>query len=60
MIMYYIDGLSTEEIAKLQNTSEGAVRQRLFSARLKIESEVEEMAETYNRPLTLDKIDYVI
>lgn len=60
MIMYYIDGLSTEEIAKLQNTSEGAVRQRLFSARLKIKSEVEEMAETYNRPLTLDKIDYVI
>lgn len=60
MIMYYIDGLSTAEIAKLQNTSEGAVRQRLFLARQKIKSEVEEMAETYNRPLTLDKIDYVI
>lgn len=60
MIMYYIDGLSTAEIAKLQNTSEGAVRQRLFSARQKIKSEVEEMAETYNRPVALDKIDYVI
>ena len=48
MIMYYIDGLSTAEIAKQQNTSEGAVRQRLFSARQKIKSEVEEMAETYN------------
>ena len=60
MIMYYIDGLSTAEIAKLQNTSEGAVRQRLFSARQKIKREVEEMAEIYNRPLTLDKIDYVI
>lgn len=60
MIMYYIDGLSTAEIAKLQNTSEGAVRQRLFSARQKIKSEVEEMAKTDNRPLTLDKIDYVI
>lgn len=35
MIMYYIDGLSTAEIAKLQNTSEGAVRQRLFSAQTK-------------------------
>ena len=60
MIMYYIDGLSAAEIAKLQNTSEGAVRQRLFSARQKIKSEVEEMTETYNRPLALDKIDYVI
>ena len=43
MIMYYIDGLSTAEIAKQQNTSEGAVRQRLFSARQKIKSEVEEI-----------------
>ena len=40
MIMFYIDGLSTEEIAKLQNTSEGAVRQRLFCARKKLRSEV--------------------
>ncbi len=60
MIMYYIDGLSTAEIAKLQSTSENAVRQRLFSARQKIKSEVEEMTETYKRPLALDKIDYVI
>lgn len=35
MIMYYIDGLSTAEIAKKQNTSEVAIRQRLFSARQK-------------------------
>lgn len=60
MILYYIDGLSAAEIAKRQNTSEGAVRQRLFSARQKIKNEVEEMAETCNRPLTLDKMDYVI
>lgn len=60
MIMYYIDGLSTGEIAKLQNTSEGAVRQRLFSAKQRIKSEVEEMAETCNRPLALKKVDYVI
>ena len=60
MIMFYIDGLSTAQIAKAQGTSEGAVRQRLFSARQKIKSEVEEMAETYNRPVALDKIDYVI
>ncbi|MBQ9766207.1 MAG: RNA polymerase sigma factor [Lachnospiraceae bacterium] len=61
MIMFYIDGLSTAEIAKHQNTSEGAVRQRLFSARQKIKSEVEKMTvETYNKPLALDKIDFVI
>lgn len=60
MIMYYLDGMSTAEIAKQQNTSEGAVRQRLFSARQKIKCEVEEMADTYHRPLALEKIDYVI
>lgn len=60
MIMYYIDGLSTAEIAKNQNTSEVAIRQRLFSARQKIKSEVEKMTETYNKPLALDKVDYEI
>ena len=60
MIMFYIDGLSTAEIAKKQGASEGAVRQRLFSARQKIKSEVEEMTETYNKPVALDKINYVI
>lgn len=60
MIMYYIDGFSTAEIAKRQNTSEGAVRQRLFSARQKVKNEVEKMTETYNKPLALDKMDYVI
>lgn len=60
MILFYIDGLSTAEIAKLQNTSEGAVRQRLFSAREKIKNEVKEMADIYNRPVALDKINFVI
>lgn len=60
MIMYYIDGLSTAEIAKTQNTSEGAIRQRLFSARQKIKSEVEKMAETNHKPLALNEVDYVI
>ncbi len=60
MIMYYIDGLSTAEIAKNQNTSEVAIRQRLFSARQKIKSEVEKMTETYNKPLSLDKVEYII
>ncbi len=60
MIMFYIDGLSTAEIAKIHKTSEVAVRQRLFSARKKIKSEVEEMAEINNRPIALDRIDFTI
>ena len=59
MIMFYMDGLTTAQIAKKQGTSEVAVRQRLFSARQKIKSEVEEMAETYNKPVALDKINFV-
>ena len=59
MIMFYIDGLTTAQIAKKQGTSEVAVRQRLFSARQKIKSEVEEMAETYNKPVALDKFNFV-
>lgn len=60
MILFYLEGLSTAEIAKLQGTSEGAVRQRLFSARQKIKSEVEEMTETYNKPVALDNINFEI
>ena len=60
MILFYLDGLSVSEIARKQETSEGAIRQRLFSAREKIKSEVEEMKETCNKPVALDKIDYVI
>lgn len=65
MIMYYLDGLSTAQIAARQGTSENAVRQRLFSARQKVKGEVEKMKENgkmYNdsKPLALDRIDYVI
>ena len=60
MILYYIDGLSTAEIAERLNTSEVAVRQRLFSARQKVKSEVETMAEMNERPLALDEKEYVI
>lgn len=60
MVQFYIDGLSTAEIAKLQNTSETAVRQRLFAARKKVRSEVDEMNESNNRPVALDKIEYVL
>ncbi|MCH5200376.1 MAG: RNA polymerase sigma factor [Oscillospiraceae bacterium] len=60
MIMFYIDGLSTAEIAHRLNTSETAIRQRLFSARQKIRKEVEEMTQTNNKPVFLDKMDYEI
>lgn len=60
MILYYIDGLSTAEIAERLNTSEVAVRQRLFSARQKVKSEVETMTEMNERPLALDEKEYVI
>lgn len=60
MILYYIDGLSIAEIAETQNIGEGTVRQRLFSARQKVKDEVKDMSDTYNRPLALDEIDYII
>ena len=60
MISFYIDGLSTAQIAAQQGIGEGTVRQRLFSARQKIKSEVEEMAKTNNKPVALDDINYVI
>ena len=40
MVLFYLDGLSTAEIAVRQNTSDTAIRQRLFAARRKIQSEV--------------------
>ncbi len=60
MILFYLDGLSTAEIAKLQNISETAVRQRLFLARQKVKSEVEEMAENGTKPVALDKKEFNI
>lgn len=60
MILYYLDGMPVSEIAARQKTSEGAVRQRLFSARQKIKNEVEEMTDTRNKPVALDRIAYDI
>lgn len=51
MILFYLDGLSTAEIAVRLGISETAVRQRLFSARKKVRSEVEEMNETGTKPM---------
>nr|WP_302020808.1 RNA polymerase sigma factor [uncultured Acetatifactor sp.] len=60
MVLFYLDGLSTAEIAVRQNTSETAIRQRLFAARRKIQSEVEEMKGISPKPVILDPIEYCI
>ena len=59
MIMYYLDGLSTSNIAVLLGTSESNIRQRLFSARKKLRNEVETMTAN-NKPVAFDKINYDI
>lgn len=55
MIAYYLDGLPISQIAKQQQTSENAIRQRLFSARQLIRNEVTNM-ETTKKPLALEKL----
>lgn len=59
MIGYYFDGLSCAEIAKRQQISQAAVRQRLLSARKKIRDEVDEMTEM-TKPAPLQKMKYHI
>lgn len=61
MVAFYLDGCSTKEIAQMQNTSETAIRQRLFSARRTLKAEVEKMEKTIIRkPIALDDIDFEI
>lgn len=60
MILFYLDGLSTAKIATLQGISETAVRQRLFSARKKLQREVKDMTDTTTKPMALNKVNFVI
>lgn len=60
MILFYLDGVSTAEIAKMQGISETNVRQRLFNARKKIKMEMEDMENMWDKPLALDQIDFDI
>lgn len=60
MILFYLNGLSTAEIAVRLSISETAVRQRLFAARNQVRSEVTEMTEIKNKPITLNPIDFEI
>ena len=60
MIAFYLDGKSIACIAAEQDTSENAIKQRLFSARNTIKKELNTMEKSMNRPIALDRIDYVI
>lgn len=60
MIRFYLEGLSVAEIAQRQHVTENTVRQRLFSARQKIRSEVKEMSDNCFKPVALDQIEYEI
>lgn len=56
MVAYYLDGRSVSEIAREQNASENAIRQRLFSARETIKKGVEIMEA--KKPLSLQEIQF--
>lgn len=61
MVAFYLDGLSTKDIAKMQNTSETAIRQRLFSTRKTLKAEVEKMKNyATKKPVALNDIDFMI
>lgn len=58
MIAYYLNGKSVREIAKAQNATETAIRQRLFSARESVKKGVTNMEN--QKPLALETLDYTI
>lgn len=60
MIAYYLDGKPITTIAREQNTSETAIRQRLFSARQTIKKEVLNNMENISKPTALQSIDFAI
>ena len=47
MVLYYLDGMKTAEIAVKLGISENAVKQRLFSARNTVKKEAEKMDNDY-------------
>ena len=60
MIAYYLCGIPISEIALNEHASENTIRQRLFSARNTIRNEVMQMNHETNKPIAIDKIDFVI
>lgn len=60
MIQYYIDGLTTADIARIQNTTETNVRQKLLWARGKVKNGVKDMEQINGRPLVFYEMNYII
>lgn len=60
MIQFYIDGLSIADIARIRNTTEANVRQKLLWARGKVKHGVKDMEKINNRPLVFDEMNYRI
>ncbi len=59
MISFYLENKTVEEIARQQNCSEVAIRQRLFSARQEIRSEVEKM-DTIKKPISFEQLEFTL
>lgn len=58
MIAYYLDGMSTRDIAAVQGVSENTIRQRLFSARETVRKEVNDMEKTVSqKPVALQHLE---
>ncbi|MBR5870739.1 MAG: RNA polymerase sigma factor, partial [Clostridia bacterium] len=60
MIAFYLDGIPIAEIAKRENTSVGAIKQRLFSAREKIKGEVTTMTTVNEKAMKLQPMHWNI
>ena len=60
MIAFYIEGVPIAEIARRENTSVGAIKQRLFSAREKIKGEVTNMTTTNENAMKLQPMNWNI
>lgn len=58
MIAFYLEGIPIAEIARRENTSVGAIKQRLFTAREKIKGEVTNMTTTNENAMKLQQMNW--
>lgn len=58
MIAFYLEGVPIAEIARRENTSVGAIKQRLFTAREKIKGEVTNMTTTNENAMKLQQMNW--
>lgn len=60
MIAFYLEGVPIAEIARRENTSVGAIKQRLFTAREKIKGEVTNMTTTNDNAMKLQQMNWSV